>query len=276
MAKIIDKRKKININEDKIAPGKDISEKPGKKIRRIALHLLIIGMVILILLILTESVNFFFSIVIFMSVSLLSLVLLFVGLILDMFSSKTEKCDYRDVYHYFNGKDLAGEQGEDFACSVFAYLPDTYTIYRNTVLYYEGKKSEIDTIIVGPGGIFVAEVKNFKGELYGDYSDNEWIKVKQSYNETFQKDVYNPVKQVSTHVFRLARNLRFRGINNYVQSIVYFVNPECILNITGTTDTYVFTRARGDEQRMLDLIIHGNYPLTDGQKNAVNRYLMSL
>ena len=55
--------------------------------------------------------------------------------------------------------------------------------------------------------MFIFEVKNYKGQLYGNEDDYNWEKYKDDgYGNTFVKEVKNPVKQVKGRFISL-RNI---------------------------------------------------------------------
>ena len=63
--------------------------------------------------------------------------------------------------------------------------------------------------------------------------------------------MYNPIKQVSTHTYRLANFLKNRGVQVWVQGIVYFSNFDAELRISNISEkTPVFSRAENGENNM--------------------------
>jgi len=119
-----------------------------------------------------------------------------------------------------------GYAGEVKMLKIFECLPDTYSIIPDLEIEVEGKHSQIDTVIIGSNGVFAIETKNMSGKIYGKSTDKQVSQKKTSrkgniYNNTF----YNPVKQVGTHVYRLAQALKEENVNIWVQGIVYFSNP---------------------------------------------------
>ncbi len=58
--------------------------------------------------------------------------------------------------------------------------------------------------------MFIFEVKNYKGHLYGDEDDFNWEKYKNDgYGNTFVKEVKNPIKQVKRQIYILAKYLDY-------------------------------------------------------------------
>lgn len=148
----------------------------------------------------------------------------------------------------------AGVQGELKALSILeSGLPDdTYYCINNAEIYFEDRANELDLIVVGPSGVYVVEVKNVSGTVCGSYNDKNLQQRKR--DET--KTLYNPVKQVSTHVDILARYLRAKGIQTWVRGVVFFVNPNCTLDLTFVPRDGVplFAISSGGKEQLIDYL----------------------
>ncbi len=132
---------------------------------------------------------------------------------------------------------VAGIAGEQNSAKLISALPDSYCGFQNLNVTFDGKQSEIDLTVVGPTGIFIIEVKNLNGTVVGDYQSNKWTQHKIGRGGTpYSKQFYSPVKQVGTHIYRLANFLRQNGIREYVNGCVYFANYESELRIHGIPD----------------------------------------
>ena len=85
---------------------------------------------------------------------------------------------------------------------------------------------------MGENGVFVIETKNHNGTIVGNTADERWTqhKVGQKGGQ-YSKDMYSPVKQVGTHVFRLSKFLKQNGINVWVQGIVYFSTYQAVVEV---------------------------------------------
>lgn len=121
----------------------------------------------------------------------------------------------------------SGIKGENRGLKMVNRISDDYVVFKNLKVAYEGKESETDLIVIGPKGIFVVEIKNHKGIITGDERYREWIQTKGVYKKKF----YSPIKQVNTHIYRLSGRLRELGYQNWIIGIVYFVNPNVIVNV---------------------------------------------
>ena len=108
----------------------------------------------------------------------------------------------------------AGKQGENEANWIIqSVLREDDYLFTNVEISYEGKETEIDDVIVNKYGVFIIEVKNYRGLLLGNEEDFEWKKYKDDgYGNVFMKAVKNPIRQVKRQVYILAKNLEFSGV----------------------------------------------------------------
>ena len=127
-----------------------------------------------------------------------------------------------------------GIEGEKRCASVVARLPKGYYGLQHVHVTYEGKSSEVDMIAVGPTGVFVIEVKNLTGTICGDYESYRWVQEKTGRGGgTYSKEFYSPIKQVGTHVYRVANFLKQNKIWAHVDGMVYFSNPDAKIHLRG-------------------------------------------
>lgn len=172
---------------------------------------------------------------------------------------------------------VSGIAGERFATDVLSMLPNSYTVFQNVTVTHADKKSEIDNIVVGKSGVFIVEVKNHNGYISGDLEDTQWIQHKVGRGGTpYEKEMYNPVKQVGTHIYRLANYLRDKGVSTYIEGIVYFVNDDCRLRLTGNSTISVFSSYEQEEERICRYILDGNSNLDGRSVNTICRLIDQL
>lgn len=125
-----------------------------------------------------------------------------------------------------------GAEGEELAVTYLKILDNNYHIIPNAILNYGEKRSETDVIVVGPTGVFIVEIKNYKGFIQGNTSDHNLVQIKtDNYGNSFEKPFYNPVKQVGTHRYTLNGVLNSNGINTNINICVFFTNKEACVNI---------------------------------------------
>lgn len=99
-------------------------------------------------------------------------------------------------------------------------LPKSYQHYRNLVLQVaQGDLTEVDHLIVSPYGIFVIEVKNYQGWIFGAEKQAEWTVQHFRRKHRFM----NPLRQNFKHTEAVKHTLELDKANaGKVHSIVAF------------------------------------------------------
>lgn len=157
----------------------------------------------------------------------------------------------------------SGIVGENALSDIVRALPDDYCGFQNLKVTYDGKTSELDMVVVGVTGVFIIETKNMGGTIIGDCNSTHWVQRKVGRGGTpYSKSFYSPIKQVGTHVYRLAHYLRSNGINVHVNDIVYFSNPETALRLVGENKTPVFSCAMDGANEIRKYILNGEHRLS--------------
>jgi len=76
-------------------------------------------------------------------------------------------------------------------------LKEVEHLLTNIEISYDGKKAEMDSVVVSKFGVFIFEVKNYSGQLIGDEDDYEWQKIKiTDAGNMYAKQVKNPIRQL--------------------------------------------------------------------------------
>lgn len=138
----------------------------------------------------------------------------------------------------------AGVEGEEKVRSILAQLPDCCYVYTNINIPWRDrngnqKNSETDAIVLSSSGIFIVEVKNYRGYICGRVSDENLTQEKYRGEKLIaQKSFYNPIKQVKTHTRALTSYLRENGMKCNVGGCVFFCNEDVELRIDGETGRY--------------------------------------
>ena len=148
----------------------------------------------------------------------------------------------------------AGRLGERFASSLISEtLEEDDVLLTNVPIFADGKQTELDNVIINSYGVFIIEVKNYYGEIFGDEDDHEWIKNKITpAGNIYQKRVKNPIKQVKRQIYILSSLLKENGLNVWIEGYIYFVERNCPVDsdfVLETTDdiysaTHLATRNR--------------------------------
>lgn len=119
-----------------------------------------------------------------------------------------------------------GDAGENLVYKELQKLLDAeqFQIYRNLVL--PGVKSDLDIVVVGPEGIILFEVKNYKktkvsytsSASYYKSKDDRWVKISPDLRET-----------VSWRAGKLEKYLAEKGVDNIkVRKVILYVNPDSV------------------------------------------------
>lgn len=128
-------------------------------------------------------------------------------------------------FKFESPEERAGRRGESFVAEIIReILKDDDILLTNVSVKVEGKQAELDNVVINDKGIFIIEVKNFKGELIGDEDSYEWIQTKISGGGNLHnKTVKNPIKQVKRQIYILSGYLKQYGIDIWIEGYVFFV-----------------------------------------------------
>ena len=143
----------------------------------------------------------------------------------------------------------AGNKGEAYFNNMLkSILRNDDVLIRNVCLQVNGKEAEIDSLIINNNGIFIVEVKNYNGRLYGDIDDFEWTKEKISPGgNVFYKQVKNPIKQIKRQTYILSQFLKENNIRIWISGYAYFINgnspvdDDCVINDIDELDKIIHT-----------------------------------
>lgn len=146
----------------------------------------------------------------------------------------------------------AGRRGEAIATDVIRQvLREDDHLLSNVRVTIPEKETELDNIVVNKYGVFIIEVKNYKGKLVGAEEDFEWKKYKTTdAGNTFEKTVKNPIRQVKRQIYILARYLDYYGVKVWVKGYTILlegnrhVDSEYVLKSIGDIDRAIHTPDR--------------------------------
>lgn len=89
----------------------------------------------------------------------------------------------------------------------------------------EKEVTETDFIIIHENGIFVLEIKNIYGNIYGEIESDNWIQRIEEQNKIV--NIYNPIKQNKNHIKYLKQNInmdKYNLLDENIYSIIVFGN----------------------------------------------------
>lgn len=156
-----------------------------------------------------------------------------------------------------------GLKGERKALKQLSKLPKDYYVFTDLNINIDNRASQVDHVVVGYNGVFVIETKNLKGSVSGVPGERVIIQSKIGKNGgEYSKKIYNPIKQVSTHVYRVSELLKREDIRVWVQGVVFFVNEDAKVRLD-SKEIPVFSSSDLGDRRILEYII--NYRNRDGK-----------
>ena len=149
---------------------------------------------------------------------------------LDLFNNMLPALIIYGVSYYlgkaFKGKaDIleSGVQGETMVSNSLNRLTDEYETFDNVQINMGDRRAEIDSLVLSKYGIWIIEVKNYKGYIYGDVKDSKWRQDKvSSGGNTYSSEIRNPIKQVDRQLGIFKQILNENGINAYINTAVVF------------------------------------------------------
>lgn len=145
----------------------------------------------------------------------------------------------------------AGRQGEIEATRLIRQvLHDDDVLLTNVNIQSEGKRTELDNVVINRNGIFIVEVKNYNGVLIGNENDFEWKKVKTTNaGNSYEKPVKNPIKQVKRQKYILLKLLEQNHLRVWINGYVLLlqgnspVESDMVLSSMADFDSRIHTPA---------------------------------
>lgn len=125
-----------------------------------------------------------------------------------------------EVLDIFDGvrNEIVGAVGESiFNQAAKKYLSDDYILINDIVLKSGNGTTQIDQVIVSKFGLFVIEIKNYKGWIWGNANSQYWI---QTLSKGSKNKFQNPLRQNYKHIKALEYLLKCQP--NYLKSLVVF------------------------------------------------------
>lgn len=111
-------------------------------------------------------------------------------------------------------------------CELYKKIQGTCKILMNINIPTEnGKTTEIDLLMIHETGIYVFEIKHYKGTIYGKDTDTVWT---QYFRTTKNSHFKNPMLQNDYHINAIKK--LYPKIP--IKSIIVFTNNECTIKVT--------------------------------------------
>lgn len=122
--------------------------------------------------------------------------------------SQYSSSSYKEAsgHTYFQTAFNTGNYGEFLTFRKLEKLPGHKKIFTNLYVPKEdGNTTEVDVVMVNEAGIFVFELKNYSGWIFGDEKNRTWM---QTLKNGQKNRFYNPIWQNNTHVSALQNVLK--------------------------------------------------------------------
>jgi hypothetical protein len=117
-----------------------------------------------------------------------------------------------------------GEEGEERTVQmIIQALDGNWSLIRNVTLPGR-KKADLDLVLVGPPGVWVLEVKNYRGD-YRNIGET-W---EYRHGNKWKSASKNPSRQARNNAGRLGNFLKADNLNVFVNPVVVWVNVESSL-----------------------------------------------
>lgn len=102
-------------------------------------------------------------------------------------------------------------------------LPERYQVHRNLRIQEGGRHAELDVAVVGPNGLFLIEVKNWRGD-WEVLSATEWRRL-----QSFRVQ-HSPTEQASYHEEVVRLVLKRHRLQVPVHSVVALANRSTVVH----------------------------------------------
>ena len=183
-----------------------------------------------------------FFVIVFAAIIIIFLISFFIYLLIDH-----DRSDYKDgggiriggdeiINIFAPANDKAGIHGEKIVNEELRLLlrNDEYLLVNLLLPFKNGRKTEIDCVLVSRKGIFCIETKRWVGHIIGNDEDERWI---QQYDDPYKGDIThnNPVSQNKFHCDVLDRILNYKY---EIENAVIFFSLE---DGSGINSKFVYT-----------------------------------
>jgi hypothetical protein len=173
--------------------------------------------------------------------SIILLIIRLIGFFFDLFTFFTSKYKQKSgngfLKTYFN----KGNYGEFIIYRKVIRIFGKESVLTN--IYLDSKNTEtteIDVLAVSSKGIYVFEMKNYSGSIYGSEQDQNWTQV---LNRWTKNKFYNPLRQNYSHIKALESYLAIP--NSAIIPMIVFSNRSRLskIDISDTHNVFQFKNA---------------------------------
>lgn len=128
-----------------------------------------------------------------------------------------------------------GERGEKKVSRIAdrTFANTTAVPVKNLYLPWpDGRTAQIDELVIADSGIYVIEVKNYKGWIFGNENNQYWTQVLTTgiRGESIKNRLYNPIWQNNSHIYCIKKNLK--GYKGPIHSLIVFSDDAEFTDVT--------------------------------------------
>lgn len=135
---------------------------------------------------------------------------------------------------------------------LYRFVPGYGKILMNLEIPSQyGNNTEIDLVFIHETGLYVFEIKHYKGTIYGKSSDERWT---QYFRTTKNSHFYSPIRQNEGHIRALKNILPTAKCTSFV----VFTNPDCDIRVENNNPNVVVCRLNELEYKFGERIRNSN------------------
>ena len=124
----------------------------------------------------------------------------------------------------------SGIQGEEIVSNYLKELSDEYLIVNNVNLNVNGRRTEIDSLVISSYGLWIIETKNYVGYLDGRAKDDRWQRERISrYGVSREDEVNNPLKQMHRQIYILKEFLEKNDVHIFIHGLVALPSAQRVI-----------------------------------------------
>lgn len=141
-------------------------------------------------------------------------------------------------------------------CKLYQSISGTCKILMNLNIPTEhSKTTEIDLLLIHETGLYIFEIKHYKGTIYGKDDDDTWTQYfRTSSNSVFK----NPIQQNGYHINALVKLIP----NVPIHSVIVFTNDDCELKVENKNPYITICKLQQMEYALYQNFSNGNNALS--------------
>jgi hypothetical protein len=178
------------------------------------------------------------TVFVFIIQSIIILIVRLIIFIYDIVTFYTSKYKRKSGNNFFKTYFNKGNYGEFVLYRKIIRIVDNEYVLTNLYLDNHSKNTdttEIDVLAISSKGIYVFEMKNYSGYIYGSEQDQHWTQV---LNRWTKNKFYNPLRQNYSHIKAVESYL---GVpNSTIIPMIVFSNRSKLSKITISDSQHVF------------------------------------